>query len=79
MENGSLEAELSSRQSKAVDFAVSGMIDPWRTAIAIQARNLYTGHDVWESPRVPKDRVRVILCTARGMLTVRLISAGVMG
>ncbi len=68
-------------RSKAVNFAVRDcMVDPYRTAIYMNARNLYTGHEVWISHRLPQDKAEreEILEFARGQLTRLLISSGVM-
>lgn len=75
-----VEDELTSTQMKALDFQVSEMKDPHRSAIYIHARNCYTGRNVWISPRLPQDpmeRAR-ILGEAKGLLIGRLLAAGVM-
>lgn len=74
------DAAVEKNQMEAVDFQVSEMQDPHRSAIYIHARNCYTGRNVWLSPRLPADpleRAR-ILGEAKGLLTRRLLSAGVM-
>ena len=65
---------------KDIDFQVSEMTEPHRTAIYINARNLSTGRTVFRSPRLPNDPVLigVLLRFAREMLLQRLKSAGVM-
>lgn len=65
---------------KEIDFQVSEMSDPHRTAIYINARNCYTGRSVWISPRLPSDPVAraEVLATARAELVRRLMQAGVM-
>ena len=74
-----LDGQINSKIMAAVDFQVSEMQDPHRTAIYINARNCYTGRSVWNSPRLPADPIErgVILTEARAMLLKRLISAGV--
>lgn len=65
---------------KAIDFQVSEMAEPGRTAIYVNARNCYTGRSVWLSPRLPQDPATraVILLEARTELIRRLLRAGVM-
>lgn len=65
---------------KAVDFHVDQLSEAHRAAISVYARNCYTGHNVWISPRLPKDpmeRAR-ILGEAKVILVGKLLSAGVM-
>jgi hypothetical protein len=75
-----IEDELNGKIMAAVDFQVSEMQDPHRSAIYVLARNLYTGRSVWLSPRLPKDAMErgEVIAAARIMLTRRLVSAGVM-
>ena len=78
--NGALDQHLEASQIEAVDFEVSQLTEPSRSAIHADARNLSTGIAVFSSPRLPTDpqkRQEVIL-VARVMLTARLQSAGVM-
>jgi hypothetical protein len=79
-QNGALDASLDNLQMQAVEFAVRQMADPYRSAIYVLARALYSGTAVFTSPRVPDDPVQrgLIVTNARHMLTVRLQSAGVM-
>lgn len=75
-----IEDELREKTMKAIDFQVSEMQDPHRSAIYIHARNCYTGRAVWLSPRLPSDPIEraVILMEAKNQLTRRLLNAGVM-
>ena len=75
-----LEAEINSKIMKAVDFHVSEMKDPHRTAIYFNARNCATGRSVWLSPRLPADPLErgVILMEARNQLMRRLMNSGVL-
>jgi hypothetical protein len=76
--NGALDDELESARMEQVDFEVSELLDPWRSAIHSLARSLCTGAAVFHSPRIaPADRARV---TAEGRvkIQIRLISAGVL-
>ncbi|CAN7187398.1 hypothetical protein [Acidovorax sp. LjRoot117] len=75
-----MEDEIRDKTMKAIDFQVSEMKDPHRSAIHIHARNCCTGHNVWLSPRLPKDPMErtVILMEAKNQITRRLLNAGVM-
>ncbi len=72
--------EVESGQLEAVDFHVSEMQDPHRSAIYCYAKNLYTGASVWGSPRLPQDPIErgIVVMEAKNQLTRRLINAGVM-
>ena len=75
-----IEDDLMGSTLEAIDFHVSEMQDPHRTAIYFLARNLYTGRSVWLSKRLPEDPLErgVIVAEARNQLTRRLMAAGVM-
>ena len=75
-----IEDELNGKTMEAIDFHVGETPEPYRAALYILARNCYTGHKVWISPRLPKDPLErgAIVVQARAMLTVRLVNAGVM-
>lgn len=53
---------------------------PYLTALQFQARNLYTGKNVWQSPRLPADEIErgVLLLEARNRLLRGLARRGVM-
>ena len=74
-----IDEEITAKIMKAVDFQVSEMQDPHRSAIYVLARNCYTGRSVWISPRLPAnvEERAVIVLEARNLLTRRLMSAGV--
>lgn len=74
------DADSEALQSKRVDTEVRGLEDPWKAAIYVLARNLYTGRDVWLSPRLPSSKPErdAIIAQARQRLTLRLMNAGVM-
>lgn len=78
--NGALDQHLEASQVQAVDFEVSQLTEPSRSAIHADARNLSTGVAVWASPRLPTDpgQRQVVIQTARVILIGRLQSAGVM-
>lgn len=71
---------VNSAQMKAVDFHVGEMKEPYRAAIYITARNCYTGHNVWLSPRLPADREEreIVILEARNIITRKLMAAGAM-
>lgn len=75
-----IDDDLEAAQMEAIDFQVSEMADPHRTAIHMLARNLSTGRSVWLSNRLPKDVLEraPIVAQARNIITARLIRAGVM-
>lgn len=75
-----VDAEISNKIMKAVDFQVTEMANPYQAAIYVLARNCYTGRSVWMSPRLPQDPAArgVVIAEARAQLTKRLVSAGVM-
>lgn len=53
---------------------------PYLTALQFQARNLYTGHQVWKSPRLPADDIErgVLIMEARVLLMKGLARRGVL-
>ena len=65
---------------EALDFHVNELSHLWRTALLIQARNLYTGRSVWVSARLPSDPAQrtAVLVEARSALIARLVRAGVL-
>lgn len=75
-----VEDEIHGSMMQAIDFQIGEMVDPYRSAIYILARNCCTGRKVWLSPRLPADPLErgAIVVEARLMLTKRLISCGVM-
>jgi hypothetical protein len=78
-ENGALDKEIELKVMRTVNFQITEMAEPFRSAIYCNARNLYSGVSVWRSPRLPADdieRARVVV-TAREMLSKRLTMAGV--
>ena len=76
-DNGALDGELDKSTMKTVDFQVSQMVDPYRAAIHMNAKNLAAGREVFRSPRVPTGiEGAAILRTARAALILRLVNAG---
>jgi hypothetical protein len=51
--NGGLDAHIDHVLMEAVDGVIDAIADPWRSALSVQARNLHTGRQVWNSPRLP--------------------------
>lgn len=78
--NGALDSDIENQTMKAVDFQISEMPEPFRSAIYCHARNLCTGVSIWSSPRLPQDREAraAIVVSARAMLSRRLALAGVL-
>jgi hypothetical protein len=74
------EATINDSTMEAIDFQVSEMADPHRSAIYAHARNLASKHAVWASPRLPQDPQEraILVLEARNILTRRLLRAGVM-
>lgn len=75
-----IEDELIGSTLETIDFQISEMKDPHRSAVYVLARNLYTGRSVWISPRLPKDPLEraTVVAEARNQLTRRLVHAGVL-
>ena len=75
-----IEDELNGKTMQAIDFHIGEIVEPYRAALYVLARNCYTGRSVWMSPRLPKDAQErgVVIGQARTMLTARLMAAGVM-
>jgi hypothetical protein len=75
-----LEAEINSKIMKDVDFQLSEMTEPHRSAIYETARNIATGKTVWRSPRLPAsvEERSIVLLEARNQLMRKLMSAGVL-
>jgi len=76
--NDVVDGSLHNDQMKAIDFIVMEMDPIHRTAIQIKARNLATGANVWNSPRLPKDPEEraVLMLEAVNALTKRMFAAG---
>jgi len=78
-DNGALDGELEGSTMRGIDFQVSEMHDPHRTAIYLNARNLSTGVKVFRSLRLPQDfaACALIVGEARAILLIRLTAAGI--
>ena len=77
--NGALDTDLEHRQMEAVDLCIDRIAQPYNTALQINARNLCTGVSVWQSARLPADRVAAaeLLVQARALLLIEFVKAGV--
>lgn len=77
--NGALDSDAENGIMEAVDHAIDCMEQPWRTAIAFNARNLATNLAVWNSPRLPVDEIERahLVMHARAKLLLILESNGV--
>jgi hypothetical protein len=73
--NGSIDAYAENVICQAVDNLIAGMIDPYRSALHMEARNLVTAR-VWRSARVDQDRAEEIIQDARAMLWQRMAFNG---
>ena len=74
-----VDEEISASLMESIDFEVSEMQDPHRSAIHEVARNCATGYQVWRSPRLPVNPAEraAIVVEARQQLTKRLMDCGV--
>ena len=79
-QNGALDCDMESDTMKTVDFQVSEMTEPYRTAAYVLARRLCVGNSAFTSPRLPLDPMErgAIFAEARKILQRRLTSAGVL-
>ena len=78
--NGALDEQLTGVTIKAVEFQVSEMAEPFKSAIHANAKNLASGCRVWSSPRLPESAMErtALISQARSMLLNRLHGAGVL-
>lgn len=76
--NGSLDAHVDAVLMEAVDAVASDVPQPHYTALAMFARNLSTGAQVWSSPRLPSDPIKrtQLVAEARKMFSDGLAKAG---
>ena len=74
-----IDADIEHSRMDALDHIIMALCDVYRTALQIQAMNLYTGRSVWSSARVPVDAAAraLILFEAREALLFRLRDAGI--
>lgn len=74
-----IDADIEHSRMEALDHIIMALCDVYRTALQIQAMNLYTGRSVWSSARLPVDAEAraLILVEAREALLFRLRDAGI--
>jgi hypothetical protein len=79
-ENGALDQEVENKTMAAVDWCIDRVRQPYRTALAINARNLCTGASVWTSARLPTDSMQraLLVAEARSLLARQLDGRGVL-
>lgn len=79
-DNGALDQELDNKTMETVDFQISELQEPYRSAIHCEAKNIHAGNEVFISPRLPtaKGERDAVIGVARRMLVGRLQSAGVL-
>lgn len=75
-----IDTDIEHSRMEALDHIIMALCDVYRTALQIQAMNLYTGRSVWSSARLPTDaEARAqILVDARTALILRLRDAGIL-
>lgn len=75
-ENGALDDELEDQTMRQVEFEVSQLGDPWRSAIHAIAKSLCTGAAVFHSPRIAAADHARVSAEAREQLLRRFVAAG---
>ena len=77
-QNGALDTDANAILLTGVGHCIERMVDPWRTAIYINARNLAIGLSVWTSARLPADDMAraIVVAEARTQLLRLLQSDG---
>ena len=75
-----IDSDIEHSRMEALDHIIMALCDVYRTALQIQAMNLYTGKSVWVSARLPKDveARALILIEARTSLLYKLRDAGIL-
>ncbi len=74
------EQSRSTEIAQFLDGLISQFEDPYRTALAINARNITTGVNVWVSARLPENRQKraEVIAEARSMFGRELFRIGLM-
>lgn len=77
-DNGAMDDDVEAVLMGGVDQCVNRLVDPWRTAVHMNARNIAVGVCVWSSPRLPanRDERAVVVMEARVKLLRELQAAG---
>ena len=75
-----MDTDLEQSRMEAIDHIIMALEAMHRTALQIQARNLYTGRSVWSSARLPAsaEERALVLTSARAVLTMKLQKAGIL-
>jgi len=78
--SGAQDDAANHRIMEEFDAAMWDVPQPYLTALQLQARNLHTGKQVWQSPRLPADPMErgVLLMEGRNLLMRGLAKRGVM-
>jgi hypothetical protein len=79
-QNGVEDEMVDKRIMQGFDASIQRVPQPWFTALQFEARNLAVRHQVWVSPRLPKDREarEVLILEARNRLLKELAKDGVL-
>ena len=75
-----IDQDIEHSRMEAIDHIIMALDAMHRTALQIQARNLYTGRSVWSSARLPAsaEERALVLSSARATLTIKLQKAGML-
>ena len=68
------ESSHAANLAQLIDNVISQIADPHRTALALNARNIACGWNLWASARLPDDRIEreAIVSEARAMFIRRM-------
>ena len=75
-----IDQDIEHSRMEAIDHIIMALEAMHRTALQIQARNLYTGKAVWSSARLPAcaEERALVLIAARTTLSTKLQKAGML-
>ena len=75
-----IDQDIEHSRMEAIDHIIMALEAVHRTALQIQARNLYTGRSVWSSVRLPAsaEERALVLIAARATLITKLQKAGIL-
>ena len=75
-----IDQDIEHSRMEAIDHIIMALEAVHRTALQIQARNLYTGKAVWSSARLPAsaEERALVLIAARTTLSTKLQKAGML-
>jgi hypothetical protein len=79
-QNGVEDEMVDRRIMQGFDAAINRIPQPWFTALQFEARNLVARHQVWTSPRLPRNQEEreVLILEARVRLLKELAKDGVL-